>query len=125
VSFFGDEGEAKEFINGILEMPQMVGKLSDEHQRFFVKLFEDYPPIKVILREYLSSKRNIYPNVEFFVLKILACSIREGEDIEFFVSTYFKALKPYQWYSRCLCISTFLLLTDFVFMVDFPPVTRQ
>ena len=106
VSVISNKVEAEEFISGILNTPKMVGRFSDEHREFFIELLRNYPALKTILKEYLSSKRNIYPSVEFFVLEILACSIQEIEDIDFFVSTYFDAVKPYQWYSRCICIRT-------------------
>lgn len=103
-SLFSTHDEAIEFINSIIKVPKFLSRLDKRSNSFFKYLLDTHSNLKKHLQDYLFSKKNIYPNVEYYILELLV-ETGDKNDFDFFYRYYLKAVNSdYQWYSRCICL---------------------
>ncbi|PFL38154.1 hypothetical protein COJ16_10140 [Bacillus cereus] len=105
ISLFKNYSEGRDLLFSIIENPDFSSNLEEKHYQFFVDLIHKYPQLVDELIKYIYSPKNIYPNVEYFILNLLTrCSYNKSVFI--FMKKYldYKKENIFHWYSRCLCI---------------------
>jgi hypothetical protein len=104
--------DSHQLILNLLDNPVLVERLEMKHMIFFVKLLRKHNNLVGILQDYLTGKKNMYPNVEYFILKLLSLlPINSSINVidfmcEFYLTT--AITKDSHWYSRAICIRFFM-----------------
>lgn len=103
--------ERKKFIFSLIENPDLINKMKPEHYPFFYEILKSDRKLFFDLKKFIQSKKNIYPNAEYFVLELMINSYSVDIDVLKMITNfffYYSDKKEYQWYSRCLCIRLFI-----------------
>lgn len=110
ITYFSDINEAKELIKLLISSPLLVEKLEPKHLNFFKKLIIKFPQLKTTLINYIQSKQNIYPSIEYFIFRSFSMIKNDKSVLTFFSDYYINntSSPDYKWYTRCLCIKYFI-----------------
>ncbi|MGE8057040.1 RNA-directed DNA polymerase [Bacillus mycoides] len=94
----------------ILDHPKIVDGFEQKHMNCLAHMIKNYPFLFNYIFNYINSDKNIYPNIEMFLLKILKYFKNSKRVLNFFVD-YLNAetyLDTQHWYARCICIQYLL-----------------
>lgn len=104
--------DAEELFNCFLENPALIENLEDHHKKFLTELLKQHSNLVKLLTDYLKSKKNIYPNLEYFLLELIALLPNNPttSTIDFMTDFYlnYACTKDWHWYSRAISIKYFM-----------------
>lgn len=105
IGLFKNYNEGREMLFSIIDNPDFSLNLEAKHYRFLVDLIHKYPQLVDEIIKYIYSPKNIYPNVEYFILNLLI-QCPYYIKVFNFMKDYLSHNKEniFHWYSRCLCI---------------------
>ncbi|WP_340388935.1 reverse transcriptase domain-containing protein [Paenibacillus sp. FSL E2-0151] len=110
------QADAEQLLNCFIENPVLAESLENTHKKFLTELLKQYSDLFQMITDYLNSKSNIYPNLEYFFLEVVSLvpNTISTPTIDFMTEFYLNSActKDWHWYSRAICIKYFMKRTS-------------
>lgn len=94
----------------ILDYPKIADSFEHQHIKCLAYMIKTSKISLGYVFTFIHGARNIYPNIELFLIKILK-ELKNNKQVLYFIIDYLNAQKHkdrQHWYTRCLCVSYLL-----------------
>ncbi|HDR4725977.1 reverse transcriptase domain-containing protein [Bacillus cereus] len=110
ISYLKTKDDYYFIFNTILSYPKIADGFEQQHIKCLAHMIQDSKIALYDVFHFIHSDKNIYPNIELFLIKVLK-ELKNNKQVFNFIIDYLDA-KKYKdiqhWYTRCLCISYLL-----------------